>query len=77
MTFDLLFDPETEEGRIAKIDQFELWVRRVYNVSSILSIPYKDLWELPEAEFLILERIAEEELQKREARIQGLQESQD
>lgn len=64
MTFDLHLDLEQ------KAEEFDLWVRRIFAVSSTLSIPYDSLWQMTEHEFLILESLAKEELSRREEKQQ-------
>lgn len=59
MIFDLHYKNED------KADAFKMWVRRVYLVASTLSLSYKELWELPEQEFLILEQISDEIIKKK------------
>jgi len=66
MTFDLFIDSDK------KAEEFDLWVRRIYLVSSTLSIPYDSLWQMPEHEFLIMENLAKSELDKREKKQQEL-----
>ena len=51
MTFDLHYSNDK------KADAFRMWVRR---------LSYSELWELPEQEFLVLEEIKDEIIQKRE-----------
>lgn len=66
MTLDLHLDPEQ------KGEEFDMWVRRIYAVSSTLSIPYDSLWQMTEHEFIILENLAKEELDRREKRQQEM-----
>lgn len=66
MTFDLHLELEQ------KAEEFDLWVRRIFTVSSTLSISYDSLWQMTEHEFLILEGLAKEELDRREKRQQEL-----
>ena len=66
MTFDLHLELEQ------KAEEFDLWVRRIFTVSSTLSIPSDSLWQMTEHEFLILEGLAKEELDRREQRRQEL-----
>ena len=66
MTFDLHLELEQ------KAEEFDLWVRRIFTVSSTLSIPYDSLWQMTEHEFLILEGLAKEEVDRREQRQQEL-----
>ena len=66
MTFDLHLELEQ------KAEEFDLWVRLISTVSSTLSIPYDSLWQMTEHEFLILEGLAKEELDRREKRQQEL-----
>lgn len=58
MIFDLHYKNED------KAEAFKMWVKRVYMVASTLNLSYKELWELPEQEFLILEQISDEIIKK-------------
>lgn len=60
MTFDLHYSNDK------KADAFRMWVRRIYSVANTLGLSYSELWELPEQEFLVLEEIKDEIIQKRE-----------
>lgn len=60
MTFDLHYDRER------KAEEFRTWIRRVYLVASTLQLSYKELWELPEQEFLVLEEIARETIKRKQ-----------
>ena len=66
MTFDLHLSSDL------KSDEYELWVKRIYAVSSTLNISYETLWNIPEYEFLILENISKETIDKRQQRQQEL-----
>jgi hypothetical protein len=59
MTFDLHYKNET------KSEAFKIWVKRIYLVASTLNLSYKELWELPEQEFLVLEEISDEVIKKK------------
>lgn len=59
ITFDLHYPNDK------KSEAFKTWVKRVYLVASTLNLSYKELWELPEQEFLVLEEISEEVIKKR------------
>ena len=59
MTFDLHYPNEQ------KAEAFKLWVRRIYIVASTLSLSYKELWDLPEQEFLVLEQISDEIIKRK------------
>ena len=63
MTFDLHYP----EG--LKAEAYKNWIRRIYSVSSILRISYSELWDLPEQEFLVLEEIALQTMQKQEDKV--------
>lgn len=60
MTFDLHYPDDI------KAEAYKNWIRRIYSVSSILRISYSELWDLPEQEFLVLEEIALQTMQKKE-----------
>lgn len=60
MTFDLHYPDDL------KAEAYKNWIRRIYSVSSILRISYSELWDLPEQEFLVLEEIALQTMQKKE-----------
>lgn len=64
MLFDLYNIPKSQE--------YEYWVNRVHFVSSVLNYSYFKLWDLPEVEFEILERIAYKEVEGRKARIEEI-----
>lgn len=66
MTLDLHLDPEY------KAEEYEMWVKRIYFVSSTLSIPYDSIWQMTEYEFSIFENLAKEELDKREKKQQEI-----
>lgn len=66
MTFDLHLSPNL------KSDEYELWVNRVFTVSSTLNIPYDSIWQMTEYEFLIFENLTKETLEKREKKSQEL-----
>lgn len=66
MTFDLHLSPNL------KSEEYELWVNRVYTVSSTLNIPYDSIWQMTEYEFLIFENIAKETIDKRQQKQQEL-----
>lgn len=63
MTFDLHYPDEI------KAEAYKNWIRRIYSVSSILNISYSELWDLPEQEFLVLEEIALQTMQKQEDKV--------
>lgn len=58
MTFDLHYPDNL------KAEAYRNWIRRIYSVSSILHISYSELWDLPEQEFLVLEEIALQTMEK-------------
>lgn len=60
MTFDLHYPDDL------KAEAYKNWIRRIYSVSSILRISYSELWDLPEQEFLVLEEIALQTMQKKD-----------
>ena len=60
MTFDLHYPDDL------KAEAYKNWIRRIYSVSSILRISYSELWDLPEKEFLVLEEIALQTMQKKD-----------
>lgn len=60
MTFDLHYPDDL------KAEAYKNWIRRIYSVSSILHISYSELWDLPEQEFLVLEELALQTMQKKE-----------
>lgn len=60
MTFDLHYPDDL------KAEAYKNWIRRIYSVSSILRISYSELWDLPEQEFLVLEELALQTMQKKE-----------
>lgn len=51
MTFDLHLNEKDKKG------EYTSWVNRILNVSTTLEIPYSDIWQMPEHEFLLLEEI--------------------
>ena len=61
MLFDL-FD-------IPKEIEYEHWINRINFVASTLEYDYFKLWEIPEAEFIILERYANELIEKRQKKL--------
>ena len=61
MLFDLYDVPKEEE--------YEYWVKRVHFVARVLGYDYFKLWDLTEVEFKILENLANDELAKRQERI--------
>ena len=65
MLFDLYNMDKTQE--------YEYWVNRVHFVSTILEYDYFKLWDLPEFEFDMLEKIAIKELEKRKAKIKDIE----
>lgn len=60
MTFDLHYPDDL------KAEAYKNWIRRIYSVSSILRISYSELWDLPEQEFLVLEELALQTMQKKD-----------
>ena len=56
-----------------KTQEYEYWVNRVHFVSTILEYDYFKLWDLPEFEFDMLEKIAIKELEKRKAKIKDIE----
>ena len=60
MTFDLHYRNDQ------KAEAFKLWVKRVYLVANTLSLSYKELWDLPEQEFLLLEEMSDEIIKRKE-----------
>lgn len=72
MTFTLDLHLDIER----KAEEYEMWVKRIYAVSSTLSIPYDSMWQMTEHEFLILEGLANEKLRRAQERQMKLQESQ-
>lgn len=54
MTFDLHLDEKDKQG------EYTSWINRILFVSNTLEISYSEIWQLPEQEFLLLERIAQE-----------------
>lgn len=67
MTFDILPDNELKPKLVRQ------WIKRIYLVSSALSIPYDTLWEMTEVEFLELEKIAREELEVKKAKLKEVE----
>lgn len=69
MTWDILVENEY------KPKLFRNWIKRVYLVSSALSIEYNTLWEMTEVEFLELEKIAHEELAAKMKKVEEMKNS--
>lgn len=53
--------------------EYTFWVKRVYQVASILNMDYFQLWKLPEVEFEILEKRAQEIVEEGERKMRQLQ----
>lgn len=66
MTLDII-DKDEDKPKI-----FRMWIKRIYLVSSSLSMDYSSLWEMTETEFLELEKIAREEMEAKQRKIQEL-----
>lgn len=66
MTLDII-DRDEDKPKI-----FRMWIKRIYHVSSSLSIDYSSLWEMTETEFLELEKIVREEMEAKQKKIQEL-----
>ena len=67
MLFDLFDIPKEKEYRY--------WVERVSRVATTLGYDYFKLWELPELEFEILEKKAEEILENRKKQLDDLKDN--
>jgi hypothetical protein len=59
---------------VDKNKEYEYWVNRVHVVASVLNYDYFKLWDLPEVEFEILEKIAIEEISVRKSRLDEIKE---
>lgn len=61
MLFDLYDVPKELE--------YDHWVKRIHLVASVLGYDYFKLWDIPEHEFLILEEMAQKELENRKKKV--------
>lgn len=66
LTFDLHY---TEKY---KAKSLQIWIKRIYSVASILHFNYECLWDISEQEFIVLEELAREVIEKQKEAKQRL-----